>query len=67
MKSFAKKWDHFLGGIPPAVAPEGDLAFGEKAESPFDFIQSKIYTCTTDWGVRYAQKTWKSSLRVEAM
>jgi hypothetical protein len=59
MKFFAKKWDLFWGNT-PAVAPEGDLVFGEKAESPFDFIQSKIYICTTDWGVEYAQKTWKS-------
>jgi hypothetical protein len=29
----------FFGGIPPAVAPVGDLVFGEKAVSPFDFIQ----------------------------
>jgi hypothetical protein len=24
----------FLGGIPPAVAPEGDLVYGDKVESP---------------------------------
>jgi hypothetical protein len=24
---FAKKWDHFLGGMPPVVAPEGNLGF----------------------------------------
>jgi hypothetical protein len=51
---------------PPIVAPEGDLVFREKAKSPFDFIQRKNYTCTTDWGVGYAQKTW-NPLRVEAM
>jgi hypothetical protein len=28
----------FGGGISPAVAPEGDLVFGEKVESPFEFI-----------------------------
>jgi hypothetical protein len=40
-----KKWDHFSGGgIPHTVALEGDLAFGEKAESPFDFIQSTKFT-----------------------
>jgi hypothetical protein len=41
-----KKWDHFFwgGGIPHTVALEGDLAFGEKAESPFDFIQSTKFT-----------------------
>jgi hypothetical protein len=37
MNYFAKKGP-FLGGIPPTVAPEGDLVFGEKVESPFDFI-----------------------------
>jgi hypothetical protein len=52
---FAKKWDNFFGGIPPAIAPEGDLVFGEKDESPFDFIQWKIYVCTIDWGVGYAK------------
>jgi hypothetical protein len=36
---FLRKMGPFFGGIPPAVAPEGDLVFGEKAESPFDFIQ----------------------------
>jgi hypothetical protein len=42
------------------------LVFGEKVKLHFDFIQRKIYTCTTNWGVGYAQKTWKSFLRVEA-
>jgi hypothetical protein len=44
-----------FGGVPPAVAPEGDLVFEEKAESPFDFIQGKKYICTTNWGVGYAK------------
>jgi hypothetical protein len=40
MQFFMKKETIFWGEYPPpAVAPEGDLVFGEKAESPFDFIQ----------------------------
>jgi hypothetical protein len=38
MQLFCEKWDLFLGEIPPAIAPEGDFVFREKAESPFDFI-----------------------------
>jgi hypothetical protein len=55
----------FWGEGPPAVAPEGDLVLGE-SQVALDIIQSKFYICTTDWGVRYAQKTWKSFLRLEA-
>jgi hypothetical protein len=29
-----KKWDHF-GGVPPAVAPEGNLGFRGKPSYPF--------------------------------
>jgi hypothetical protein len=39
------------GGIPHTVALEGDLAFGEKAESPFDFIQSTKFTFVQPTGV----------------
>jgi hypothetical protein len=35
-------------GMPPVVAPKGDLVFEVKAKSPLT-----IYT--TDWGVGYAQ------------
>jgi hypothetical protein len=35
----------FLGGIPPAVALEGDLVFGEK-----------IYICTADRAIGYVQR-----------
>jgi hypothetical protein len=41
--------------IPPAVAPEVDLVFWEKAESPLTLFR-KNYICTTDWGIRYVQK-----------
>jgi hypothetical protein len=51
----------FFGGIPPVVAPEGDLVFGGKPSLP-------LYICTTNWGVGYAknEETWKSYLRLEA-
>jgi hypothetical protein len=45
----------FFWGNTPRSSPRGDLVFGEKAESPFDFIQRKNYICTTDWGIRYAK------------
>jgi hypothetical protein len=58
----------FLAGIPPAVAPEGDLVFGEKTESPFDFIQLTKFTFVQPTGAldMRNEKTWKSFLRVEA-
>jgi hypothetical protein len=35
----------FLGaGNTPAVAPEGDLVFGEKAESPFGLFRQQNFT-----------------------
>jgi hypothetical protein len=43
-------------GVPPTVAPEGDLVFGEKTESPLTLFKRKLYICTTDWGVGYVQK-----------
>jgi hypothetical protein len=49
----------FFGGNTPAVAPEGDLVFGEKAESPFDFIQPTKFTFvqpTRALGMRKAKK-----------
>jgi hypothetical protein len=55
-----------FGGVPPAVAPEGDLVFGEKAESPFDFIQRKN-TFVQPTGASDMRKTWKSFLRVKAV
>jgi hypothetical protein len=32
----------FLGGIPPTVAPEGDLVFGEKAELPLTLFKREF-------------------------
>jgi hypothetical protein len=33
---FSKNWDLFLGGgVPPVVAPEGDLVFWGKLSCPF--------------------------------
>jgi hypothetical protein len=34
---FCEKWDHFMGGIPPAVAPEGDLVIGGKPSRPLTY------------------------------
>jgi hypothetical protein len=43
---FAKKQDR-LGWVPPAVAPEGDLVFEEKAKSPLTLFKNfNIYTAT---------------------
>jgi hypothetical protein len=39
--------------VPPAVAPKGDLVFGEKAESPLTLFKRKLYICTADWGIGY--------------
>jgi hypothetical protein len=51
---FAKKWNHFGGGgMPPAVAPEGDLVFRGKPSRPLTLLIDEIYICTTNWGVRY--------------
>jgi hypothetical protein len=41
--------------VPSIVGLEGDLVFGEKAESPLTLFKNlNIYT--TDWGVEYAKK-----------
>jgi hypothetical protein len=67
---FAKKWDHFFGGgMPPVVAPEGDLGFLRKAELPFNFIDSLRFTPvqpTGMLGTYFTKRTWKSFLSVEA-
>jgi hypothetical protein len=63
---FCEKMGPFLGGEYPRSSPRGGLGFRGESCVALDFIQSKIYICTTDWGVGYAQKTWKSFLRVEA-
>jgi hypothetical protein len=64
VKIFAKKGP--FRGVPPAVAPEGDLVFGEKAESPLTLFKRKLYICTADWASGMCNKTLKSFLRVEA-
>jgi hypothetical protein len=56
----------FFGGSTPAVAPEVDLVFGEKADSPFDFIQRKI-TLVQLTGASDMRKRLGNPLRVEAM
>jgi hypothetical protein len=43
----------FRGGMPPVVAPEGDLVFGGKPSHPFTLLIDEIYICTTKWGVGY--------------
>jgi hypothetical protein len=56
----------FLRGISPAVAPEGDLVFGEKAESLLTLFKRK-FTSVQSTGVSgKCKKTWNSFLRVEA-
>jgi hypothetical protein len=59
---FAKKWDHFLGGMPPAVAPEGNFGFRGKPSCPF-YYADDVYMVVTNWGAGYVilqQNTWKS-------
>jgi hypothetical protein len=55
VRFFAKKWDHFLGGVPPAAASEGDLVFGGKPSHPLTLFNDEIYICVTNWGVGYAK------------
>jgi hypothetical protein len=45
----------FLGEIPPTVAPEGDLVFGEKAESPLTLFKRK-FTSIQPTGVSDVRK-----------
>jgi hypothetical protein len=46
----------FRKGVPPVVAPEGDLVFGEKAELPLTLFKRELHICTADWGAGYVQK-----------
>jgi hypothetical protein len=46
----------FLGGETPRSSPRGRLGFRGESRVALDFIQKKIYICTTDWGIRYVQK-----------
>jgi hypothetical protein len=51
---FCEKMGLFWGGMPPAVAPEGDLVFGGKPSRPLTLlILVKIYIRVANWGVGY--------------
>jgi hypothetical protein len=50
----------------PRSSPRGGHGFRRESQVALDFIQNRIYICTTDWGIGYVQKTWKSFLRLEA-
>jgi hypothetical protein len=66
-KNFSEKWDHYFSGMPPVVAPEGDLVFMGKPSSPFILLIDGIYICTINWGVGYVndiKRLEKSFLRV---
>jgi hypothetical protein len=68
-ENFYEKMDHFSGGVPPVVAPEGDLGFLGKAKLPFNFINLIRFTSVQPTGVlgtQFTKRTWKSFLRVEA-
>jgi hypothetical protein len=39
------------GGMPPVVAPEGDLGFSRKAMLPFNFVNSLRFTSVQPTGV----------------
>jgi hypothetical protein len=56
----------FLGWEPPAVAPEGNLVFGEKAESPLTLFKVKFTFVQPTRASDLCKKTWKFFLRVEA-
>jgi hypothetical protein len=62
--NFAKKWDHFFGGgMPPVVAPEGDLGFRGKLSFPLTLLTCCYlhFHCQLGcWVCNLQQKTWKS-------
>jgi hypothetical protein len=43
------------GGVPPAVAPEGDLVFGGKPSRHLTLFNDEIYIFATNWGVGYPE------------
>jgi hypothetical protein len=47
-----------LGGMPPVVAPEGNLGFGGKPSCPLHKTYD-IYIVVTDWGVGHVIFTTK--------
>jgi hypothetical protein len=67
VKLFCENMGPFLGGIPPAVAPEVDLVFGKKAESPLTLFKRKFTYVQPTRASDMCKKTWKSFLGVEAM
>jgi hypothetical protein len=60
--AFAIKWNT------PAVAPEGDLVFGEKVELPFDLFRQQNFTFVQPTGAldMRNEKKLGNPLRVEA-
>jgi hypothetical protein len=67
---FCEKMGPFLGGgMPPVVAPEGDLGFRGKPSCPLTLLTCCYlhFHCQLGcWACYLQQKTWKSWLRVEA-
>jgi hypothetical protein len=58
LASFYEKMDYFFGGgMPPVVAPEGDLGFLGKAKLSFNFINSMRFTSMQPTGVLGTQFT----------
>jgi hypothetical protein len=51
LADFCEKMGPLFGGMPPTVAPEGDLVFWGKTKLPFDFINLKEYTFVQQTGV----------------
>jgi hypothetical protein len=64
LADFCKKMGPFLGGgMPPIVAPEGDLVFWGKPCCPFDFINfERVYIYTANWSVGYV--IYKNNLEI---
>jgi hypothetical protein len=52
--------------VPPVVAPEEDLVFVEKAESPLTLFKRTFTYIQPTGALGMHEKTWKSFLRVEA-
>jgi hypothetical protein len=50
----------------PAVAPEGDLVFGEKAESSMTLFKRNVTSVQLTGASGMCKKTWKSFLTVKA-
>jgi hypothetical protein len=46
---FCEKTGPFFGGVPPVVAPEGNLGFKGKPSCPF-YRTGDVYMVATNWG-----------------